>query len=57
VKTIPPHSPVEASPTPTQRGSIGPNRIVGPDGHEFEKWNPFRLGAKPGTVLLVTAPA
>jgi hypothetical protein len=50
VYTIPPHSPFAASPTPMIRGSSGPNRTVGPDGHAFAKWKPLLLGRKFGMV-------
>jgi hypothetical protein len=52
---MPPHSPVDASPTPMIRGSSGPNRMVGPDGQAFAKWKPWMLGLNLGTETSVTS--
>jgi hypothetical protein len=48
---MPPHRPDLASPTPTQRGSITPRRIVGPGSHRFAKCRPWRLGRNPETAF------
>ena len=40
VVTMPPQSPVEASPIPMTRGSNGPNVTVGPDGQRLANRKP-----------------
>ena len=54
--TMPPHSPVDASPMPITRGSNGPNVRVGPDGQAFGNPKPLVLGRNPGTAHAVIDP-
>src|SRR5215218_1817514 len=56
VSAIPPHSPADASPNPTRRGSSPPRVSVGPGGNAFENRSPWIDGRKPGTAFDVMPP-